>query len=294
MFQAREAISKGGDIRVIAIAFFLGTFMSVSAMSSLGLHLPLIPDHTSRDESLILSLVASLCLASAVAPLARGIRGSRMVRFATMAAFTYVSFAVINQMEAAVYSTLSGAPTILVVFAPPCILAAAAAVWLVPSTDESIERATGFRTPPIPVPWWRLFLAFLALPTIEFVTGIFVQPLLAQATHEEVLGLVTPSGMVVMCALLLKSVLLLAVVTPITLRWTGSRRFLTLALGFALFVLTGLFGLLQATWWPMTMRITLSLQILITSMAYAATVVALLVPRPKIDRTESSPLSVKA
>jgi hypothetical protein len=289
MFEVNETTSKAGDIRVIALAFFLGTFMSASAMSLLGLELPSTPDFASRDETLVLSLVASLCLAAAVAPLAKGIGGSRVMRFFKIAAFTYVSFAVISLIEAAVYSTFGGAPTILVVFAPPCLLAAAATTWLVPPADESIVRRTGAQGRSLRGSWWRLLLALLALPAVEIVTGLLAQPLLTRVVHEAPPGLVIPAAPVVMRTLLLKSVLLLAVIMPIVLHWMGSRRFLILALGLALFVLTGLVGLLQATWWPIPMRIALSTQILVASLAYAAVVVALLTPKPKIASEEPAP-----
>jgi hypothetical protein len=289
MFETNETTSRAGDIRVIALAFFLGTFMSVSTMTLLGLQLPLTPNHASRDETLILSLVASLCLATAIAPLARGISGSLATRFLTMAAFTYVSFAAISQIEAVVYSTFGGAPTMLVVFAPPCLLAAGATTWLVRPADESIMRRTGARGRTLKGSWWRLLLAFLALPAIEIVTGLLARPLLVQVVNQETSGLVIPAAPTVLCTLLLKSGLLLAVITPIVLLWMRSRRFLILALGSALFILTGLVGLIQATWWPVTMRIALSTQILIASLAYAAVAVALLMPKPKIESEEPAP-----
>jgi hypothetical protein len=289
MFEANETTSKAGDIRVIALAFFLGTFMSVSAMSLLGLHLPSTPEIASRDETLILSLAASLCLAAAVAPLARGISGSLATRFLTMAAFTYVSFAVISQIEASVYSTFGGAPTMLLIFAPPCLLAAGATAWLVRPADESVMRRTGIRARSLKGSWWRPLLAFLALPAIDIVTGLFAQPLLSRVVTEEIPGLVIPAAPVVMGTLFLKSGLLLAVITPIVRVWARSRLSLTISLGVALFVLLGLVGLLQATWWPIAMRIAFSTQILIASLAYAAVAVALLMPKPKIESQEPAP-----
>jgi hypothetical protein len=279
MFTADEPKSRVGDVRVIAIAYFFGTFMSVFAMSALGLHLPLTPNDASRDETLILALVASLVFAAAIAPLARGIRGSVVKRLLTMASFTYVSFAVISQMEAAVYSTISGTPAMLVVFAPPCLMAAGAAALLVRPSDRFVRLQTVFQDRPARAWWWRLLLALLVLPVLEAITGLITGPLFKQAAQEQDLGLVIPAGIVVMRTLLLKSGLLLAVTVPIVLAWARPRRSLILALGFALFFLTGPVGLIQATWWPITLRITLSIQILLTSMAYASIVVALLAPR---------------
>ena len=97
--------------------------------------------------------------------------------------------------------------------------------------------------------------------------------------EEQAFGLVVPDAIVVIRTLLLKSGLLLAVTVPIVLTWTKRQRSLIVALGFAIFVLTGLVGLIQATWWPITMRIALSFQVLLASMAYSWAVVTLLAPR---------------
>jgi hypothetical protein len=129
--------------------------------------------------------------------------------------------------------------------------------------------------------WWRPLLAFLALPAIEIVTGLLAQPLLSRVVTEETPGLVIPAAPVVMGTLFLKSGLLLAVITPIVRVWARSRLSLTISLGVALFVLSGLVGLLQATWWPIAMRIALAFQILVTSVAYSAAMAALLAPDTK-------------
>lgn len=270
---------RSGDIRIIAIAFFFGTFISIVVMSTLGLRLPLTPNDASRDESLILALIASLIFAAALTPLARGIRASGVKRLLTLAAFAYVSFAVVNQIEAAVYSTISGTPTMLVVFAPPCLLAAGVATWLVrPSNTIDVQNSV-LRGRSIRKWWWRLLLALLVLPIIEASSGLIIGPLLESVVEEQAFGLVVPDAIVVMRTLLLKSGLLLAVTVPIVLTWTRGQRSLIVALGFAIFVLTGLVGLIQATWWPMTMRIALSFQVLLASMAYSWAVVTLLAPR---------------
>jgi hypothetical protein len=272
-------------VRVIAIAFFFGTFFSIIAMSTLGMRLPLTPTDASRDESLILALVASLIFAAAITPLARGIRASGVKRPFTLAAFTYVSFAVINHIEAAVYSTISGTPAMLVLFAPPCLLAACVATWLVRPSETIDVQNSIFRDRSVRARWWRLLLALLVLPIIEAATGLLIQPLLEPLIEVQALGLVVPDAVVVMRTMLLKSGLLLAVTVPIVLTWTKGRRSLILALGFAIFVLTGLVGLIQATWWPITVRIALSFQVLLTSTAYASAVVALLAPKAKTDKT---------
>ena len=67
--------------------------------------------------------------------------------------------------------------------------------------------------------------------------------------------------------------------------WRRSRPGLGLALGFALFVLTGGFSLLTGYWLAPELRIVHGLEILVDSALLAAVLVILLVKAPAGDRT---------
>jgi hypothetical protein len=242
-----------------------------------------MPGDASRDQIVIVGLVGAFVFALALFPLARGIGGSAAQRLSIMFAFTYGAFAVVTQVQATVFTDIGGTGLRLFFFAIPCLLAAGAATWMVRPTEGPIGRHTVFQDRPMRAWWWRLVLAFLALPCIETITGAVVLPLLEEAILLEPSGVHVPGRAAVMGSLFFKSALLLAITVPILLIWRRSRLHLTVALGSALFILTGLVGLIQAVWWPIFVRLAFSLQILVTTAIYAAVVVALLMPRRKDD-----------
>ncbi len=269
-----------GDIRLIAMAYFFATVISAAVVSAIGFELPQIATTAGRDESLVLALIGSLVLAAAVAPLAKGLQGSFLSRWLKLSIFTYVSFAVINVMEASVFSTFPDGPALLIFFAPPCLVVAGAAASLARPAKGTARPYNVFSDRHASAWWWRLAIAIVALPVIEGFIGLLTRPLLEDAFHQQQqLTLIMPAEALVMWTLLAKSVLLLAVTVPIICVWTRSRRQLVVALGLALFILTGLVGMVQASWWPAALRIGIATQVLLSSLAYSAVVVALLVPR---------------
>lgn len=287
--------SDRGSIRTIAVAYFFGTFIGLQLLSELGVPVPAAPVAPNRDHAILLSLAGSLCLAAALYPLARGIGGSTGRRLATIFAFTFVAFAVVNELEASVFTTLGGDGWLLAYYAIPCLLASGAATWLVQPAHRPVPRRTVFQTLPVRTWWWRPILALAALPSAELVVGLMNRTLLEDVANQRVPGIQVPGGATVMATMLLKSALLLAVTVPVAMSWSGTRRLLMVALGTGVCVLTGLVGLMQATWWPPAVRGTFLLQILLVSAAYSAAVVPLLVPRqtaecvgpsdPAADRT---------
>lgn len=280
--------SNGGSIRGIAVAYFFGTVISLWLLSALGVPMPTTPGDTSRDQIVILGLVGALSLAFALFPLARGIGGSAGRRLLTIFAFTFVAFAVINQLQASVFTTVGGNARILAFYAIPCLLASAAATWLVRPDDRQIARPTVFQTRTPEAWWWRPILAVAALPCIEVMAGMMTGPLLEEVITQRTSGMQVPGDAVVLATMLVKSALLLAVTVPIALSWRRTRLHLMVALGAAVFILTGLVGLIQAAWWPLTLRVVFALQILFSSGAYAAVVVALLMPRHPTEKVEES------
>lgn len=269
----------GGDIRVTAMAYFFSTIVSAAAVSAIGVRMPRIAETAPRDETLVLSLIASFILAAAIVPLARGLQGRWVYRWFTLAVFTYVGVAVINVMQGAVFSTFNDLPALLVLFAPPSlVLAGAAASFVHPVSGMAAPRAV-FVDRPMRSWWWRPLVAIWALPVIEGLSGLLSGPLLEDALRQQDLSLIVPSGVVILQAQLMKSVLLLGVTIPIICAWKRSRRHLVLALGPALFILTGFVGMVQASWWPVGLRVVIAAQVLLTSTAYAVVIVELLMPR---------------
>lgn len=292
MELADEAKTHSGGIRLIAVAYFVGTVISIWLLSAIGVPMPTMPGDPSRDQIVILGLVGAFTLALALFPLARGLEGSALQRLMALFAFTYVAFAVINQLQAAVFTTIGGADLMMLFCAIPCLLAAGAAVWLVRPVEWPFTPPTGVADRPFGTWWWRPILAIFALPAIEAITGLVAQPVFEEVIRHEPSSISIPGGTAVIATMFLKSALLVAATVPIARLWRRSRLQLIIALGAAVFILSGLVGLIQATWWPISMRVVFAIQILVTSAFYGAISGALL--GPKLEFPENQSPSVTA
>jgi hypothetical protein len=200
----------------------------------------------------------------------------------------YVSYGLNNQIEAAVFTTAGGFTTMVLFFIIPCALIAAAAVALIRHT-QGPAISTVFTDRPVSRWWWRAGLAWLAFPVIYFFFGALIYPMVRDLYEAPDSGLVLPSGVVVLRTVLLRSLLFLLVTIPILRSWTRSRTALAVALGIAFTAMVGLVGLVQAHWWPISMRLVHSVEICADSFVYAWILVALLVPRSKSGSRVPSP-----
>jgi len=260
-------------IAAIALAYAAATMFSGAVLAAAGVPLPVFPQSAGQQQSVALLLAGALCLAASLAPLARGSGGTTIGRWLVLAAFTYVCTSFNNAIEAAFFTTLGGTPAMMLMFLAPCLLAAWLAVALIPAADAV--------TPARPLRgwWWRALLVWLAFPVIYSVFGMLAYPWVRELYERPDMGLRVPAGLVVVGVVLLRSLLFLAVLVPVIARWSRSRRALTFTLAAAMFVMVGLFGLLQTTWWPVGMRAVHALEILADSAVYAWVAVALLAPK---------------
>ena len=71
----------------------------------------------------------------------------------------------------------------------------------------------------------------------------------------------------------------LLVVLPILVAWPGSRQRFAWTFGLNLFVVAGLYGLIQAYWMPWTMRSIHLVELLLDSVVYGWLLAVLLLPR---------------
>jgi hypothetical protein len=122
----------------------------------------------------------------------------------------------------------------------------------------------------------RIPAAVLAFPLIYFAFGAPVGLMVADYYQQEASGLVLPGIGIVIGTQLLRGVLCLLASLPIVVAWSGSRRGLALVFGIAMFVFTGLFGMVQASWLPLEIRLIHSVELFADAMAYAGVLAVLL------------------
>jgi hypothetical protein len=280
-------------VLVIAVAYFVGTMISGAVITAAGMSWPAFPNPPSQTTNLILGALSSALVAACLALLAWGIRGFQPVRWLVLAAFTYVLFGLNNQIEAAAFTAFGGTTTMILFFVAPCLLGAAAAAWLVrPGTALQPRGATVFDRPPSAW-WWRVVVAWLAFPVIYVFFGMLVSPIVVPFYKDPSFGLTLPGWNTIFPVVLLRSALALAVTLPILVLWSRSRRSLLVSLAISFFAFMGLIGLAMTTFFPPTLRIAHSLEILGDSVVYAWVLVALFVPRLKAMRTQPAPAGAR-
>jgi hypothetical protein len=106
-----------------------------------------------------------------------------------------------------------------------------------------------------------------------------IAPIVVPTYRAGIAGLVLPPLSTIMLVQLVRSPLFLLASLPFLILWKGKRGSLIFSLGLAHWFTVGLFGLLQAHQFSMTLRIAHSLEICADSFAYAALLVLLLSPR---------------
>jgi len=279
-------------ILVIAAAYFLGTMISGAVIAAAGMPWPAFPNPPSQTTNLTLGALSSALVAGCLALLAWGVRGSQPVRWLVLAAFTYVIFGLNNQIEAAAFTAFGGTATMIVFFVAPCLLGAAAAAWLVRPGRELQPRGATVFDRPASTWWWRLPVAWLAFPVIYVFFGMLVSPIVVPFYRDPSFGLTLPGWNTIVPVVLLRSALALAMTLPVLLLWSRSRRALFVSLAVAFFAFMGLIGLAATTFFPPTLRIAHSLEILGDAAVYAWVLVALFIPKLRAAHTEA--LSVGA
>jgi hypothetical protein len=273
-------------IPVIAVAHFFGVMVAGAIITAAKMPWPTLPESLSQTNDIALSLVGSILMAACLALLARGIGGSKAARWLSLAAFTYVTFGLNNQIESAIFTTYGGTPTMLLFYILPCAFGAAAAVLLFRPLS-AVPLDNGVAGQPVSKWWWRVIVAWLAFPAIYLFFGMLAAPFVVPVYQAKDFGLILPGMGTIIPVALGRSALYLAVTIPLLMSWSRSRRDLFWTLAIAFFAMMGLIGLLTATFFPPVLRITHSVEILGDALVYAWLLVALFIPRARREISEA-------
>ncbi len=226
-------------------------------------------------------LLAGLLVAVGLALLATRIRGSLLSRWFALFAFVFVVHSVTSAIEAHFFTTLEGMLSYMlpVALLPSGLCALALALLLVspPGDGPFIAHVRHYFSTRSIVDWgWRFPTAVLAFPIIYFVFGMIISPFVLDYYEAQEYLRIPGIGLLLLIQHL-RSALLLLVILPILIMWSGSRLRLWLSMGTALFLLGGLTGLIQGgDLFPMQIRVIHGIEILADALVHAAALVLLL------------------
>jgi hypothetical protein len=237
--------------------------------------------------------VGGVVLSMGLAAIARGFDGGPMTRWLMLGWFTCACMGINNTIEAGIFTSLGGTAYLLLLQLVSCVILAGVVVRLFPGPApmEAVSvRIRKYFLSRVAGAWvWRLAAAILAFPVVYFLIGAPVGMVVADHYRDQSFGLRMPSLPVILGVQFLRSGIFLLACLPILVAWSRSRRALVVALGMGLFVVVGLYGLLQGYWMPAGMRILHAVEILADSFVYGAILVTLLVPRSKSGGVETTP-----
>jgi hypothetical protein len=268
-----------GRILLSFLALVVATLLAGAILSRLHLSPPPLLPGTTPGGLFVASLYGGLLLVASLVPIASGLGGRFPVRWVSLGLLLYVATGVNTVVELSVFGTSNtGLAFMLVHYFVSFAAVTAALAWLFGSQKGAASLPQfGFMS------WlWRAAAAWLAWPVIYFVFGMCVAPIVVPHYVAGVAGLRIPPIDVIFRTQLVRSVLFLGSSLPVILLWTSSRRRLMVALGIAHTVMVGLYGLSMASWMPMVLRVTHSVEITADSFAYALVLALLFFPRGRV------------
>jgi hypothetical protein len=257
--------------RIVLCGLVFAAAMPLSAglVTVLGLKMMAVPEGVNQQAMALASLLASPLLALALAPLAVRLPGALAARAAWLALFAYAAFGLNTMIEARIFSTMVG-PGVLegmcLFYVLPCLALALAVAAVFPPRGEG-PQPMPHRTP---AAWaGRVLVAWLAFPAAYLLFGWAISSLVIDSYRQGVAGLALPPLGVVVSTQLGRSLIYLASALPLVVLWSGTWRSLAVRLGWAWWVLVGLYGLLTAFWMPSHLRLIHALEIGADSFTYA-------------------------
>ncbi len=264
-------------ILLAAIAYIIASVLSEVISSALHLPEPAIPAGATATQLFRNLIFASPLLMAALMPLASGLIGKWGKRWLVMAFLLFITVGLNTAIEASVFTVSLGKNAAVTLTLGTVLPALASAAVLVSGTAQRSD------TPAVwvrfgPAAWgWRLLVAWLAFPVIYFVFGMSIAPIVMPYYKAGVAGVTIPPVDVVIRTQLVRSALFLLCSLPPLMLWRKSRGSVFLAMGLAHAVAVGIFGLVQASFFPMTLRVVHSIEITADSFAYAGVLVLLFV-----------------
>jgi hypothetical protein len=265
-----------GKILLSTLVLAMATMLAGAIVSGLPLSPPVSLPGTS--PSFPSMLFGSFVLVVGVVPIASGLGGRFTTRWLALGLMLFVATGVNTVIELSIFGT-EGGNRYLLVFYFLCFVATTAALAMQYGSQQPAPQLPHLATGQ----WlWRIAVAWLSFPVIYFVFGLCVAPFVLPIYQAGVAGLIVPPLDVIMRTQVLRSLLFLGASLPVIVLWTGSRRSLILALGWAHTAMVGLYGLSQASFMPPVLRVIHSFEIAADSFVYALVLVWLFFPRERV------------
>jgi len=273
-----------GKSCLCALSSVIGTFVGGVASNAMALEQPKLPGPVNMQLLGFLCLVSGFVLSIALSALSPQLRGNRRSHFMVLTWFVFAWLGINNTIEASIFTTIGGAPAMVATMLFLSLFVAGAVALMFGSgkwQTSFFDAVRRFRDSRTAAQWAvRLGLVIAAFPLVYFFFGMPVGLMVGRFYQNQSFNLQMPTLNVVIGIQFLRSLIALLAVLPILAVWTASRQCFAWTFGLNLFVVAGLYGLLQAYWMPWTLRSIHTVELLLDSMVYGWLVAIWLLPRP--------------
>jgi hypothetical protein len=261
----------------------MGLVVSRLIFNTLGVSPPRLPDQAPESIAIYYLLAGSIALTIGTVLTARGLRGTRLVRWSVLAMFVFVGFGVSSTIETSIFSSANGVILIVPILFLPCILLAGVEVCLLRPRDATqlprTSPASFFRSRTWTQWMWRFAASVFAFPLVYFLFGLIVSPVVTKYYESGSAGLALPGAGQILSTQLVRGILHLVVTLPVMILWSTSRRQLIAALTLAFFVFVASYDIVLAYRVPSILLITHGFEVLASSFVYAWLLVTFLVQK---------------
>jgi hypothetical protein len=272
-----------GKICLCAFSTVFGTMLGGVLSRALHLEQPKLPVPLNPQLLGILCLVGGFMLSFFLTMWLPQLPVNRRTRFIVIAWFVFAWMGINNTIEALIFTTIGGGPTIITTMLLQSIFVSGAVALLFgprqrgESFSGAVRRLFDSRT----AAQWTvcLLLMVLAFPVVYFFFGMPVGLMFAKVYQQQSFNLQLPTLNVLIGVQFIRSLIALLAVLPVLAIWAGSRQRFAWMFGLNLFVVAGLYGLIQAYWMPWALRSVHLVELFLDSMVYAWLVAVLLLPR---------------
>ena len=269
-----------------ALAFYAGFILGSILAGLLGMSAPSLPAGADAATLGRYLLIVSPILAGTLAFVSRNLAGGLLLRWLILAFLSWIAYGLNTYLEAAIFTAYEAASAYTLFLQLVAVVFCSGLVaWLFPAAVTEVSVRARFRAFVGQYDlrgWtWRILAALMAFPAAYVVFGLLVQPFVIAFYEQQMAGLTLPGWGEIIPILFLRSLLFLLACLPILIVWQGSQRRLFITLSSALFILVGGLYMLQSYWFPLSMRVAHSLEILADSFVYTGMVILLL--RSRLD-----------
>lgn len=269
------------------IAFVVALMLSGFVNGVLHLHAVPLPGGVSPQSLFLSQLVAGAVLVAGLWPLARSLAAPAYARAAAFIAFLLFALGVSGIIEARKFTNFLDQGIASAVSFYLCLaIVLGTAVGLL---FGSAGRPAGLPHRALLATAWRDACAWLAWPAVYLIFGMCIAPIVTPYYGAGIAGLRIPALSVVIQTQLFRSLMFFLTSMLFITLWKGSRRLLWLALGLAHTCTIGLYGLVGATFLPLVLRITHSIEMTRDAFAYTGLLVLLFATPAAVASTEPLP-----